>query len=32
MVHFARDVAAFGSLVAFCATVAVWGDVILGVV
>jgi len=29
MVHFARDVAAFGSLVCFCATLAVWGDVLM---
>ncbi len=31
MVHFARDFAALGSLVCFCATLAVWGDVLLGI-
>ncbi|CTQ73228.1 hypothetical protein LAX5112_03467 [Roseibium alexandrii] len=29
MFYFARDCAAFASLVSFCATLAVWGDVIL---
>jgi len=29
MFYFARDCAALASLVSFCATLAVWGDVIL---
>ena len=28
MFHIARDFAAFGSLVCFCTTLAVWGDVL----
>lgn len=31
MFHVARDFAALGSLVCFCATLALWGDVILSV-
>ncbi len=29
MAYFARDLAAFGSLVCFCATLALWGDTFL---
>ncbi len=29
MIHIARDFAAFGSLVAFSATLFVWGDVLM---
>jgi hypothetical protein len=29
MIHMARDFAAFGSMVVFCATLAVWGDVLM---
>jgi diacylglycerol kinase len=29
MFHIARDFAAFGSLVCFCTTLAVWGEVLL---
>ncbi|CTQ62864.1 diacylglycerol kinase [Labrenzia sp. EL_208] len=29
MFHIARDFAAFASLVFFCTTLAVWGDVLL---
>ncbi len=28
MIHIARDFAAFASLVCFCTTLAVWGDVL----
>jgi diacylglycerol kinase len=28
MFHIARDFAAFGSLVCFCTTLAVWGEVL----
>ncbi len=31
MFHMARDFAAFGSMVAFCATLVVWGDVLMAV-
>ncbi|SUB01377.1 Uncharacterised protein [Pannonibacter phragmitetus] len=31
MTFFARDVAAFGSLVIFVATIAVWGEVLFAV-
>ncbi len=30
MFVFARDCAAFGSMIVFCATLMVWGDVLLG--
>lgn len=30
MLCFARDCAAFGSMIAFCATLIVWGDVLMG--
>lgn len=30
MFIFARDFAAFGSMIAFCATLMVWGDVLMG--
>ncbi len=30
MIHMARDFAAFGSMVAFCTTLFVWGDVLMG--
>ncbi len=30
MIYLARDFAALGSLVCFCATLAVWGDVLMG--
>ena len=31
MIHIARDFAAFGAMVCFCTTLAVWGDVLLSV-
>ncbi|SMP33060.1 hypothetical protein SAMN06265374_3649 [Roseibium denhamense] len=31
MFHIARDFAALGSIVCFCTTLAVWGDVLLAV-
>jgi hypothetical protein len=31
MIHVARDFAAFGAMVCFCTTLAVWGDVLLSV-
>lgn len=31
MIHMARDFAAFGSVICFCATLALWGDVLLSI-